>query len=174
MTRPLPPIDIVLQDFFATVTQGRSGLRRRRIDNAERELRAFLEREGPRLVCEDCQAVIDLERQFGATHPFALLMFPDLLVVLLRAFLERPAPEQGLEQRRVEVRMVEGLAAYLNAYRLFDPREFLLEYVELQAALLDARRTLRREAELRRISALATSGRRGTTTARPRTGRDGG
>lgn len=157
MTPLIPPIDIVLHDFFATARDGTIGRRRDRIDRFEEELRAFLEREGPCHVCHDCQAVIALERQFGSRAPFARIMLSDLLVVLLRLFLERAAAAPDLEQRRVEARLVDGLARYLNSYRLFDPREFLIDFVYLQSAVLTARQNIRRIEAQRRAARAGTA-----------------
>ena len=140
----LPPIDLVLRDYFDYSKAGLSGLRRRRVDAVEHQLRAFLESEGPSRVCAECQAVLQLERQFGADSAFARFMFPEALVELLGPFLERARPTGDTEQRRVEVRLVEGLAKYLDDYRLFDRRELALPFLELMSTVHRARQALRR------------------------------
>jgi hypothetical protein len=140
----LPPIDLVLRDYFDTSRAGLRGLRRRRVDTTELQLRAFLESEGPSQVCADCQAVLQLERQFGAESAFARFMFPDALVELLGPFLERQRPTGDTEQRRVEVRLVEGLATYLDDYQLFDRRELALPFLQLMSAIYRAKHALRR------------------------------
>jgi len=140
----LPPIDLVLNDYFESRRAGLSGLRRRRVDTTELQLRAFLESEGPSQVCTECQAVLQLERQFGAENAFARFMFPEALVELLCPFLERPRPTGDIEQRRVEVRLIEGLARYLDDYRLFDRRELALPFLQLMSAVYRTKRTLHR------------------------------
>lgn len=143
----LPPIDLVLRDYFDTSKAGLSGLRRRRVDTTESQLRAFLESEGPNQVCTECQAVLQFERQFGAESAFARFMFPEALVELLGPFLERPRPGGDIQQRRVEVRLVEGLAGYLDDYELFDRRELALPFLELMGAVYRAKHALRRTPE---------------------------
>jgi hypothetical protein len=138
-----PTIDHVLTAFFNDRKDGVTGLRRRRIDGVERRLRECLEREGHHVLCDDCRVLLELERQFGSAGAFARTMYADALLLLLRRFIDPPWLPPDPQDRRVQLRLADALAAYLDAHRLFDRRAYAIPFLELQCSILQAREALR-------------------------------
>ncbi|UJP10533.1 hypothetical protein L2X99_02275 [Microbacterium sp. KUDC0406] len=145
MDRRRPPITEILHTHLAQQLEGKSGLRRRRVETAAAHLERYLETEGPAQLTDHDRTVLEMERQFDSDRAFLHTMNADPLVLALPDFLCDPWLLPDRIDRAAQVRYASALSDLITRCRLVNGREFLLPLTRLHVALLTARRDVDRE-----------------------------
>jgi len=145
MKRQRPHIDEILAAHMTYQLDGLSGLRRRRIETAERHLRLCMEVDGPRVLTTHDRAVLDLERQFTPHDAFLRTMHADDLLLVLNVYVREPWLLPDRVDRRAQLRFADALAGLVLGRRLVDRDEWMCELLDLRAAIDVAKSDLKRE-----------------------------
>ena len=130
MTLLRPTIDEILNPFFHVMLRGTTGIRRRRIEAVEQQLRRCIETEGDRILETEDLLVVASERAFAAEGAIARTMHADDLVFVLSLFVSPSWRAADPLLLKVQLTVVERLTARLLHHRL-------VHYSDLSCPLLD-------------------------------------
>ncbi|PRY67140.1 hypothetical protein B0I08_10733 [Glaciihabitans tibetensis] len=139
------PITIahILTHFFAAYLDGKTGVTRRRTDEAIHQLRACIDAEAERILEEDDLRLLAAERQFDEYEAVARVMQADDLVFLLSIFVEPQWQPNDRLQRAAQLQLTEKLLAFILTRRLVDRRELACPILDVQAGISRGRAELR-------------------------------
>ena len=124
---------------------GLSGMRRRRVETAERHLRLCMEVDGRRILTTGDQAVLDLERQFAPHDAFARTMHAEDLLTVLSVYVREPWLLPDRVDRGVQLRFADALAGLLLGRGLVDRTDWMCALLDLRVAIDQAKGDLKRE-----------------------------
>lgn len=151
MRKLRPHIDDILADHMAQQLGGKTGLPRRRIETAERQLRQCLESDGPRILTDGDKALLEIERQFAPAGAFARTMHADDLIFALTIYVHEPWLLDDRVDRAVQLRFADSLTGLIVGRRLIDRQQYACPLIDLRggidaakAALSGERRAARR------------------------------
>jgi len=134
--------DQLLTDFFAGFRAQLTGVRLARAHRVESALRACAEAEGSRiLVTRDVQ-LLEAERQFAPDGAFARIAHGDDLIFVLAMFVESPRLLEDFEDRRMQLRVIESLVAYLSRRCKLNLSELSCPILDIEGGVASARRHL--------------------------------
>ncbi len=143
MTLLRPTIDEILNPFFHLTLQGTTGIRRRRIEAVEQQLRRCIETEGDRILGTEDLLVVASERAFAAEGAIARTMHADDLVFVLTLFVSPPWLAADPLLLRVQLTVVERLTARLLHHRLVHYGDLSCPLLDIGAGIDHARRDLK-------------------------------
>jgi hypothetical protein len=141
-----PRIDDILSEFFTRQLEGKSGLRRKRIERVNARLRECLESEGHRVLVTSDLVLVAAEREFHPDDAFVRTMHADDLVYVLNIFVRDPWLSDDPTDRRVQLHLTDALAGAVLGYRLIDRSDMMCPLLDLRAGIDAAQRQLKRVA----------------------------
>ena len=151
MTKTLPTIAHILNDFFEGKLAAKKGLSRSRIEQVERELRSCLEAEAERILVTGDLIVLAAERQFHPEDAVARTMHADDLIFVLTIFTTDPWLPEDRTQRRVHLTIVEALTANILNRRLVNQDDLCCPLLDLRCAIDRERGNLSGERRASRV-----------------------
>lgn len=138
-----PHIDEILSTFFQGQLEGKSGLRRRRIEGAQDRLRACLESDGERVLIDSDCTLLAAEREFHPTDAFVRTMHADDLICALNSFVSDKWMPADHVDRRVQLRIADALAGFIVGRRLVDAQDMMCFLLELRSGIDTSLRALK-------------------------------
>jgi hypothetical protein len=145
-TRQITIADILTQ-FFAQSLEGKTGVARRRIDDAARQLRACIDSEADRILVTEDLELLAAERQFNPVDAVARVMGADDLIFLLSIFIEPQWQPTDRLQRAAQLRLTERLVRFILAHRLVHRHELACPILDVEVGISRGRAQLRKERE---------------------------
>jgi hypothetical protein len=143
MTLLRPTIDEILNPFFHLTLLGTTGIRRRRIEAVEGQLRRCMETEGDRILESEDLLVVASERAFAPEGAIARTMHADDLVFVLTIFVSPPWLVSDGLLLRVQLTIAERLTARLLHHRLVHYGDLSCPLLDIGAGIATARRDLK-------------------------------
>jgi hypothetical protein len=138
-----PHIDDILTEFFSGQLEGKTGLRRKRIEVAHARLRECLEAEGPGVLVTNDLVLLAAEREFHPDDAFIRTMHADDLIYTLGSYVRDPWLSENVTDRRVQLRVADALAGTVLGKRLIDRGDMMCALLDLRAGIDDAYRELK-------------------------------
>jgi hypothetical protein len=138
-------IDDILTQFFSLYLDGKTGVTRRRIDDAQSQLRACIESEAMRILVTDDRLVLQAELQFNPDRAVARLMHAEDLLYLLAIFTEPQWQPSDRTQRAAQLQLTDRLTTFLVSRNLVDRRDYACPILEVQVAIDRGRAEVRRQ-----------------------------
>lgn len=145
MQKQRPHVEEILTAFVSAQLKDKTGMRRRRIETANEQLRQCLEDEGHRVLTDGDRSVLDLERELEPQGAFVRTMHADDLLLGLGIYVSEPWLLPDRIDRGVQLRFAEMLAIQLISWRLVNQWDW-------SCALIDLRGTIRRAKAAQRRS----------------------
>jgi hypothetical protein len=145
MTKRPITIDDILAHFFASYLDKKTGVARRRIEQAERQLRACIEAEAPRILVEEDLRMLAAERQFNPEHAVARMMLADDLIFLMSIFVEPQWQPADRLQRSAQLLLTSKLLEFVVGRGLVSRRELACPILDIEAGVVRGRAELQRE-----------------------------
>jgi hypothetical protein len=160
MKNSSPTIDDVIRPFFAARSEEVSGVKRRRIQRVEALLREYLESEVVQRLCENCQRLVAVERQFDPEGAVCRIIHADILIFALPRFLLPGWLQDDPLLQRAQLTELEALIGHLVYGKFVDYQASLCVQWELRhlidqalRQLNDDRRALRRARSAAKLQA---------------------
>jgi len=143
MNQLRPHIEEILNEFFSGQLDGKTGLRRKRIEFVYSRLRECLEAEGPRVLVTSDLVLLAAEREFHPDDAFIRTMHADDLIYTLDSFVRDPWLSENATDRRVQLRLVDALAGTVLGKGLISRGDMMCALLDLRAGIDDAYRGLK-------------------------------
>lgn len=143
MNQLRPHIEEILTEFFSGQLEGKTGLRRKRIEFAYARLRECLEAEGPRVLVTNDLVLLAAEREFHPDDAFTRTMHADDLIYTLGIYVRDPWLSENATDRRVQLRLADALAGTVLGKRLINRGDMMCVLLDLRAGIDDAYRDLK-------------------------------
>lgn len=135
---------------MASQLNGKTGLRRRRIESAERQLRQCLESDGPRSLTDGDKALLEVERQFDPAGAFARTMHADDLIFVLAGYVSEPWLLDDRLDRAAQLSFADSLADLILGRGLVNRHECACPLLELRGGIRRAKIALNGERRVAR------------------------
>ena len=144
MNEPLATIDDVILTVFGNAVDRNTGIKRRRIQQVEHDLRAFLEAAVDTYLTDDERTLLAAEREFAPEGAACRALDPEVLFIALIGFITPPHLAPDLLLRRMQLDLVDALIGYV-AYDVLREYDTSCIRQELRSAVFRARLELKRE-----------------------------
>lgn len=154
-------IEGILAESFSSQLEGKTGLRRERIERAHRRLLECLEAEGHRVLITSDLVLLAAEREFHPNDAFVRTMHADDLIYVLDIYVREPWLSDDPTDRRVQLRIADALAGTVLVKRFINRDDMMCALLELHAGIETARHELRRIAARSDITLKAERSRSG-------------
>jgi len=144
MNEPTPNIHDVIHTVFGGAFDESTGIRRRRVQQVEQDLRAYIHAEVDRYLTDDERTLLAAEREFAPDGAACRVLDAEVLLSALTGFIAPPYLVSDLLLRRAQLNLAEALAGYV-AYDVLREYDSSCIRMDFQWALVRARNALTRE-----------------------------
>lgn len=144
MNETIASIDAVILSVFGDHLAESTGVKRRRIQQVESDMRSFLEATADTYLTDDERTLLGAEREFAPVGAACRALDASVLFTALVGFISPPHLPSDLLLRRVQLDMVDSLVGYV-AYDLLRDYDTRCIRMDFRRALFRARHVLKRE-----------------------------
>jgi hypothetical protein len=145
MRQPRANINEILEWHTNQQLDGKTGLRRQRIETVASQLRRCLDEVGEEVITDASKSMLELERQFCADDARGRILNGGDLLVVLKAYVCEPWLLTDLRDRAVQLRFADALETLILKQHLATPHEFAQVGVDVFGAILKAKADLSAE-----------------------------
>jgi hypothetical protein len=142
MQRRRPNINEILQWHTSQQIGTKRGLRRKRIETAEKHLRRCLEEVGEGVIGDASKTMLELERQFCGDDVLGRILNAGDLLLVLNRYVREPWLLADLRDRAVQLRFADALESLVLNQHLAMPEEFAIVGTDVFVAIVQAKRAL--------------------------------
>ena len=144
MNEPIPTIDDVIQTVFGGAFDESTGIKRRRVQQVEQDLRAYIHAEVDRYLTDDERTLLSAEREFNPDGAACRALDAEVLLSALTEFIAPPYLASDLLVRRAQLNLADALVGYI-AHDLLHDYDTSCIRIDFRWALVRARNMLKRE-----------------------------
>lgn len=144
MNEPTPTIHDVIHTVFGGAFDESTGIRRRRVQQVEQDLRAYIHAEVDRYLTDDERTLLAAEREFAPDGAACRALDAEVLLSAMTGFIAPPYLASDLLLRRAQLNLAEALVGYV-AHDLLHGYDTSCIRMDFQWALVKARNILKRE-----------------------------
>jgi hypothetical protein len=142
MQYPRPSINEILEEHVRGQLDGKVGLRRKRVETAERHLRRCLDEVGEAAITDASRSILELERLFCPDDAFGRILNAGDLLYVLNAYVSEPWLLGDLRDRAVQLRFADALETLIRKRRLTTFEEFAGVEMPVLMAIIQAKSAL--------------------------------
>jgi hypothetical protein len=145
-------IDHILSQFFGSQLDGKKGVTRRRVEEAEERLRACIETEAERILVNSDLLLLSAEREFDPLGAVARVMHAEDLIFILSIFVGPQWQPTDPRQRQIQLRITELLTSYLLRRRLVDGEGLCCPLLDIECGISRGRTELRQQRQAAKVA----------------------
>jgi hypothetical protein len=137
-----PNINAILEEHLSRQLDGKTGLRRKRVETVDRHLRRCIDEVGEGVIVGVSKSVLDLERQFCADDALGRILNAGDLLLVLNNFVREPWLLSDLRDRAVQLRFADALETLILKQHLATPHEFARVGTDVYMGIVQAKADL--------------------------------